>query len=64
MTKPTVQSFIVSGPILSFECDIDLAGPNAEMQIDELAGDMRRVVKRMRARAAQLATSAPSQGTE
>lgn len=54
----TVQSFIVSGTIMSFECDIDLAAPEADERIDELAGDLRRVVQRMRKRAAALKVSA------
>jgi len=46
----TIQSFIVSGTIMSFECDIDLAAPGADERIDELAGDLRRVIQRMRKR--------------
>ena len=40
MTSNT-QSFIVSGTIMSFECDIDLTAPSANERIDELAGDLR-----------------------
>jgi hypothetical protein len=65
MATSTTQSFIVSGPIMSFECDIDLTAPDAENRIDELAGDLRRVLQRMRKRAEGFRPSAvPSEGAK
>ncbi len=60
MSTNNTQSFIVSGTILSFECDIDLAAPDANDRITELAGDLRRVIKRMRKRAASFTSPVAS----
>jgi hypothetical protein len=61
MATSTTQSFIVSGPIMSFECDIDLTAADAEERIDELAGDLRRVVQRMRRRTTPTAAVQPGE---
>jgi hypothetical protein len=55
MANSTTQSFIVSGPIVSFDRDIDLTAADAEEEISLLAGDLRRVIERMRKRANALA---------
>jgi hypothetical protein len=50
---------------MSFECDIDLTAPDAENRIDELAGDLRRVLQRMRKRAEGFRQSAvPTEGAQ
>ena len=61
-----IQSFIISGTIMSFECDIDLTVPDAQERINELAGDLRRVVQRMRKRAESFSSqpTVPAEGGE
>jgi hypothetical protein len=56
MSQPTVQSFIVTGALDSFEREIDLTDERAHEKIDTLSKKFRALFKEMHDRVDELST--------
>lgn len=62
MSQPTVQSFIVTGALDSFEREIDLTDERAHEKITTLSKKFRALFKEMHDRVDELSTPKASVG--